>query len=220
MRILEAHNPVWAVEFCRVRTSLQTFLKSVPIHSIEYVASTSIPSLVAKPVLNIDIIASSQHLASASAALVSSGYVAIGEYGVPGCWAFRQPGFLLNARDGAQAVRVGTGETEMRRNVYVVLEGCVILRNHLDISVDACYTIRSVILVLKFCSRGVKRNRPSIDGKVLLTDLMQALHIRTSNKTWKTSKLAAEYFAGFHNMLNLNSDDAVFPPGFLLVYLG
>lgn len=131
--LLEQHNPVWAVEFARVRDDLLVTFKDIPICSIEHVGSTSIPGLVAKPVLDIDIIISPTSLDAARATLVSAGYVDIGEYGVPGRWAFRQPGFILNAKDGSGSIRDDTGEKEMRRNVYVILDGCVSLRNHLDL---------------------------------------------------------------------------------------
>ncbi|KAE8445708.1 hypothetical protein EG329_012887 [Mollisiaceae sp. DMI_Dod_QoI] len=131
--LLEEYDPAWAVEFARVRDHLFLILKDVSIRTIEHVGSTSVPGLIAKPVLDIDIIVSPQDLDAARAALVSAGYVDIGEYGVPGRWAFRQPGFVLNAKDGSQTMRDDTKETEMRRNVYVVLDGCVSLKNHLDL---------------------------------------------------------------------------------------
>ncbi|KAF8847785.1 hypothetical protein BDZ45DRAFT_754538 [Acephala macrosclerotiorum] len=42
-------------------------------------------------------------------------------------------GFILNAKDGSGNVRDDTGEKEMRRNVYVTLDGCVSLRDHLGL---------------------------------------------------------------------------------------
>lgn len=131
--LLEEHNPAWTIEFTRVRDALITALNDVPVRSIEHVSSTSIPGLVAKPVLDIDIIILLDNLEAARAALVLAGYVDIGDYGMPGRWAFRQPGFLSNAKDGSGNVRDATGEKEMTRNVYVTVDGCVSWRNHLDL---------------------------------------------------------------------------------------
>jgi len=49
---------------------------------------------------------------------------------VPGRFAFRQPGF--GQRDAAWGDKVA-GSGEMRRNTYAMVDGCVALRNHLDL---------------------------------------------------------------------------------------
>lgn len=51
--------------------------------------------------------------------MANAGYQDLGEMDVPGRVAFRQP--------------VESREKEMRRNTYVALEGCLSLRNHLDL---------------------------------------------------------------------------------------
>ena len=117
--ILEPHNPRWATEFSCTKTKLQAILSNVPIICIEHVGSTSIPSLLAKPVLDIDIIVTPQNLSAARAALVNVGYEDRGEQGVSGRVAFRQP--------------IDIKGNEMKRNTYVVIEGCLALRNHLDL---------------------------------------------------------------------------------------
>ncbi|KAK9387365.1 grpb/dephospho-CoA kinase [Lipomyces mesembrius] len=125
--VVEPHNPAWFVEFSNVKASLETILKDVPPLSIAHVGSTSIPGLPAKPILDIDIIVTPETLATTRQALVQAGYIDYGEMNVPGRFAFRQPGF------GQSDETLGESRGEMRRNTYVVLEGCVALRNHLDI---------------------------------------------------------------------------------------
>lgn len=115
---IEPHNPAWFTEFFRVKAELQAILGQLPI-DIEHVGSTSIPGLVAKPVLDIDIIVSLQNLSPVRDALVSAGYEDLGTMNVPGRVAFRQP--------------IQSRAKEMRRNTYVVLKGCLSLRNHLDL---------------------------------------------------------------------------------------
>jgi GrpB-like predicted nucleotidyltransferase (UPF0157 family) len=133
MRVaLEPQNPEWEAEFSRVRNELHGSLKDIPILSIEHVGSTSIPGLLAKPVLDIDIVVTTEALTATRAALVSEGYIDLGEMGVPGRVALRQPGYQ---RPGAEnSLTKNTGKKrEMRRNTYVILEGTIALKNHRDL---------------------------------------------------------------------------------------
>jgi GrpB-like predicted nucleotidyltransferase (UPF0157 family) len=98
-----------------VRADLTRILASVPIVGIEHVGSTSIPGLAAKPILDIDVIVARSSVAPAGEALEAAGYTALGEMGVPDRYAFRAPD------DG------------IRRNVYVTVDGCLSLRNHLGL---------------------------------------------------------------------------------------
>ncbi|KAK9493098.1 grpb/dephospho-CoA kinase [Lipomyces doorenjongii] len=121
------HNPTWIVEFSNAKAELETILKDVKPLSIEHVGSTSIPGLPAKPILDIDIIVTREAFDATRQAMVQAGYFDCGEMNVPGRFAFREPGF--GQRDAATGVSLGA----MRRNTYVVIEGCVALKNHLDI---------------------------------------------------------------------------------------
>ncbi|KAJ5460359.1 uncharacterized protein N7458_001911 [Penicillium daleae] len=126
--ILEPYNPQWPLKFSEVREQLLSILKDVPIISIEHVGSTSIPSMKAKPVLDIDIIIPASSLQAVRRALADAGYTDCGEMNIPGRVAFRQPGYgRLDAAHGIGA------PDELRRNTYVVIEGCLALRNHLDV---------------------------------------------------------------------------------------
>jgi GrpB-like predicted nucleotidyltransferase (UPF0157 family) len=72
---------------------LQEILKGIPILSIEHVGSTSIPGLVAKPVLDIDIVVTPETLPATRAAMASAGYTDLGERGVPDRYSSLQPGY-------------------------------------------------------------------------------------------------------------------------------
>lgn len=126
--IIESHNRSWITEFAKIKAVLEDISKGIPFVSIEHVGSTSIPGLLAKSVLDVDIIIEPSDLASARKALVQAGYYDCGEMNVPGRFAFRQPGF--GQGDAATGERVNG---EMRRNTYLMIEGCVALRNHLDL---------------------------------------------------------------------------------------
>jgi GrpB-like predicted nucleotidyltransferase (UPF0157 family) len=127
--ILEPHSPAWHAKFCQVQHDLKDILKDIPLLAIEHIGSTSIPSLIAKPVLDIDIIVTPETLASTRQALVAAGYEDLGEMGVPGRVAFRQPGFTRSEVANGYFLNPH-GEIEMRRNTYVILEGSSSLRNH------------------------------------------------------------------------------------------
>jgi GrpB-like predicted nucleotidyltransferase (UPF0157 family) len=90
---LSPHSPSWALKFLEVKITLEQCLSNAPYISIEHVGSTSIPGLLAKPVLDIDIIVTLEQLPAVRKALSEAGYLDQGECGVPGRFQFRQPGF-------------------------------------------------------------------------------------------------------------------------------
>ena len=110
-----AYDPGWPHAFEAVRSELELALRRVTVDSIEHIGSTSVPGLAAKPVIDIDVVVDRSWTRAATAALVASGYEALGELGVPDRYAFMAP-------DGVP-----------RRNVYVTVAGSLSLRNHLAV---------------------------------------------------------------------------------------
>ncbi|OJI99139.1 hypothetical protein ASPVEDRAFT_502290 [Aspergillus versicolor CBS 583.65] len=124
---IEPYDPTWPLKFSEIQAELSDILRSVDIISIEHVGSTTIPSLMAKPVLDIDIIIPNSPLEAARSALKDANYTDCGEMNVPGRFAFRQPGY------GKLDAAHGKGRNgELRYNTYLMIQGCVALRNHLD----------------------------------------------------------------------------------------
>lgn len=124
---IQPYNPDWAVKFQVMKSELQNILAGIPIVSIEHVGSTSVPSLRAKPVIDIDIIIQPSSLALARSAMSNAGYMDCGEMNVPGRYVLREPGY------GRFEAAHGLGRNgEPRRNTYLVIEGCLSLRNHID----------------------------------------------------------------------------------------
>ena len=107
------YDPRWPATFEAVCVDLERALAGIPVVAIEHVGSTSVPGLAAKPVLDIDIVVGRADVARAVAALTAIGYTPLGEMGVPDREAFHAP------PDG------------IARNVYVTVDGCLSLRNHL-----------------------------------------------------------------------------------------
>ncbi|KAL4783320.1 grpb/dephospho-CoA kinase [Aspergillus varians] len=122
------YNAEWPLRFREIQEQLLSTLQDVPIISTEHVGSTSIPSLAAKPVRDIDIIIEPSSLKAARNALTDANYTDCGEMNIPGRFAFQQPGY--EKQDAAH----GEGKDgEMRYNTYLLIEGCTALRNHLDV---------------------------------------------------------------------------------------
>ncbi|KAJ5725800.1 uncharacterized protein N7483_007157 [Penicillium malachiteum] len=127
---VEPYSPDWPKRFLELKEQLQDILKDVPIVSIEHIGSTSIPSLQAKPVIDIDIIISLSLLESGKNALIQAGFTDCGEMGISGRVAFREPGYgrFDDAYGGGENLKV-----RCRYHTYLVIEGCTALRNHLDV---------------------------------------------------------------------------------------
>jgi len=113
--VVVEYDPAWPLEFERIRAQLHVALADVPVEGIEHVGSTSVPGLAAKPIIDIDVIVVGEHVPAAIAAVVAAGYEYLGDLGIPDRHAFRAP----------------TGAT--RQNLYVTVQGCLSLRNHLGV---------------------------------------------------------------------------------------
>jgi GrpB-like predicted nucleotidyltransferase (UPF0157 family) len=111
------YDPSWPEAFAQLKIELEAALASVPFQSIEHVGSTSIPHLAAKPILDIDVVATQEQLQPVLDALQHPdlGLIYMGELGIAERHAFRTP----------QKVPV--------RNLYVCVEGSAALRNHLAV---------------------------------------------------------------------------------------
>ena len=108
-----AWSPRWAEQFDEVAGILREALTGVDA-AVEHVGSTSVPGLVAKPILDVDVIVDAAEVSAAVAALEAVGYEHRGDLGVAGREAFRAPG-------------------PPRRNVYVCTVGTANVRNHLAV---------------------------------------------------------------------------------------
>lgn len=110
------HDPAWASTFEAIKADLVAALDSAGAVylAIEHVGSTSVPGLAAKPIIDVDIIVRADGVDAATAALEAAGYLAMGTLGLDDRWAFREPDLPL-------------------RNVYVIVDGCLALRNHLAV---------------------------------------------------------------------------------------
>lgn len=111
------HDPGWAEDFVLLRDTYRAAFRAagVVVGSIEHVGSTAVPGLVAKPVIDCDVVVREDQVAAASDVLVGLGFEARGEQGIPQRWAFVAPPDLP------------------RTHTYVVVAGSLALRNHLGV---------------------------------------------------------------------------------------
>ena len=119
---ISAYDAEWPAQFEAIKDELASDLaeEGIPILSIEHVGSTSVPGLVAKPIIDILIVIPSADFTMTRLQEVKDalgwgarqgGYHYIGDGGVKGRWSFK-------LRD-----------VEPARNVYVVAEGSLPLRS-------------------------------------------------------------------------------------------
>ncbi len=109
------YDPHWPEVFTDIRDALVVALTEIPVVAIEHVGSTSVPGLAAKPIVDVDVVVRRQFVSRAIDALQLVGYEPLGDLGIPDRYALKAP-------PGAP-----------RQNVYVTVEGCLSLRNHLGL---------------------------------------------------------------------------------------
>ncbi len=88
--LLEDHNPIWQVQFELEAARIQSALGEIAT-TVHHIGSTSIPFILAKPI--IDILVEVQSLAkldAASAKMGQLGYEIMGEFGIEGRRYFRK----------------------------------------------------------------------------------------------------------------------------------
>lgn len=113
---VEPYNPEWPHQFAQIEHDLKDSLAEVEYVSIEHVGSTSVPGLAAKPILDIDIIATKEQLEPVVSALQKNGgYLYMGELGISDRHAFRSP------------------LQSPTRNLYVCIQDSAALRNHVAV---------------------------------------------------------------------------------------
>ncbi|KAJ9639988.1 monooxygenase [Coniosporium tulheliwenetii] len=111
--IVEDYNIAWPSDFEAIRAQLWPTIHDSAL-ATEHVGSTAVPGLAAKPIIDIDIVVKSpEDSRDVIMKLQSLGYKHLGNKGIVGREAFLAPAGAI------------------RQNLYVSVEGCVALRNHL-----------------------------------------------------------------------------------------
>lgn len=122
--VLAAYDAAWPVRFAELRSVYGAAL-GVLARSIEHIGSTAVPGLLAKPIIDIDIVISSRAaMPQVISGLGALGYRHRGDQGVPGREAFARDGFDDVPRDGS-------GRRWPSHNLYVCAQDAEELRRHL-----------------------------------------------------------------------------------------
>jgi len=121
--MLDPHNPCWSEEFAALHKVYSQALGSLAV-CIEHVGSTSVPDLLAKPILDIDIVISGYDtFPQVVAALKTLGYFHNGDQGIPEREAFKYADTFTP--------HVSPPRTWMTHHLYVCPQHGRELRRHL-----------------------------------------------------------------------------------------
>ena len=112
---VKPYNPQWISDFLAIKSELEEALAQVTYISIEHIGSTSVPGLSAKPIIDVDIVVKRANVHLAIAACEAVGYENLGQRNIPDRYSMR----AYNHKPA--------------RNLYVCVEGCLSLKNHLAV---------------------------------------------------------------------------------------
>jgi len=121
--ILEEYNDQWPLIFDKLKSIYQAHLGNLVL-DIQHVGSTSVPGLVSKPVLDIDLmIDPKSQMDPIILELERLGYEYQGNLGITDRFAFR--------RSSDQVPNNGSNNLWMKHNLYVCPMDSISLKNHL-----------------------------------------------------------------------------------------
>ena len=112
---VKPYDAKWVSDFLAIKSELEKALAQVEYISIEHIGSTSVPGLPAKPIIDIDIVVTHANVHQAIAACEAVGYENLGQRNIPGRYSMR------------------AYNNKPARNLYVCVEGCLSLKNHLAV---------------------------------------------------------------------------------------
>ena len=84
---VEKYDTAWPSWFEEIRNRIESQLQGIP-HTIEHVGSTAIPGMMAKPIIDIDIVIDSGAFLTVRDRLTKLSYIHRGDLGIPGREAF------------------------------------------------------------------------------------------------------------------------------------
>jgi GrpB-like predicted nucleotidyltransferase (UPF0157 family) len=111
--MIRDYDATWPDQFSKLAARVKAVLGTLVLQ-VEHVGSTAVPGLVAKPLIDVDVVlASPSDLGEVIRRLGGLGYVHEGDLGIAGREAFRWP------------------SGEARHHLYVLIAGASELRRHL-----------------------------------------------------------------------------------------
>jgi GrpB-like predicted nucleotidyltransferase (UPF0157 family) len=114
--LVEQYNPVWATWFLELHALLGRTLAG-HFYAIEHVGSTSVPGMVAKPVIDIDIVMREGQFDHIKSYLAPLGYDHIGDQDVPGREVFKLKGPLATTLPPHHLYAIYPDAAELKRHL-------------------------------------------------------------------------------------------------------
>lgn len=78
---VESYNPEWSSWFEKLSDFLQSGLREYAVR-IEHVGSTAVPGMIAKPIIDIDVVIQKSHFEKTKTCLEEIGYSHLGDLGI------------------------------------------------------------------------------------------------------------------------------------------
>lgn len=160
--ILHAYNPRWVYEFRRLRAVYREAASGL-VSRVEHVGSTAIPGMVAKPILDIDlVIPTIADFERITAVLEYLGYRHKGDLGIVGREVFKAIHH--------EVPHFGASRNWMRHNLYVCAEGNPELERHVAFR-DALRANKAMMLHYASIKRDIEMR--SGNSRRVYTDLKE-----------------------------------------------
>jgi GrpB-like predicted nucleotidyltransferase (UPF0157 family) len=116
-RLVVPYDPAWPEQFAIIRATIQRWLAGT-YYSFEHVGSTAVPGMVAKPVIDIDIVIPAENWEGVKIGLESLGYVHKDDQGIEGREAFELRDEGLKSVLAAHHLYVcAAGSPELKRHL-------------------------------------------------------------------------------------------------------
>jgi GrpB-like predicted nucleotidyltransferase (UPF0157 family) len=166
--LVQPYDLAWPVQFRQIEAYVAPALVGLGC-TIEHVGSTSVPGMVAKPIIDVDVVIPPGSFAAVKRRLEALGYVHEGDLGIPG-------------REAFDLVGGGAREALAKHHLYVCVAGADELRRHLALRdflrVHAEWRERLSRLKLDLCVRYGNDRHAYMEGKAELVGEIARLALR------------------------------------------
>jgi GrpB-like predicted nucleotidyltransferase (UPF0157 family) len=169
LTLVKPYDPAWPSQFLQVATFVTSGLEGVA-HWVEHVGSTAIPEMMAKPIIDVDVVILPGTFLEAKAGLSAIGYIHQGDLGIPKREAFD----LVN--------EIARSELPSH-HLYVCEDGVYELRKHLAfrdfMRQHPKWRDRLNQLKVELCQKYENDRQAYINGKSAMVEEITALSLES-----------------------------------------
>lgn len=170
--LVKPYDPAWPSQFLQISAFVKTGLDGVS-HRVEHIGSTAIPGMMAKPIIDLDVVISPGTFLEAKAGLAVIGYIHQGDLGIPKRQAFD----LVN--------EIARSELPPH-HLYVCEDGVYELRKHLSfrdfMRQRPKWRERLNQLKVDLCQKHGNDRQAYINGKSKMVEKITALSLESSEQ--------------------------------------